>query len=317
MHSVFCTLFDKNYLYKGLALHRSLKVHCREFTLWILCMDQLTYDTLGQMNLECARLIPLADFEDDVLRRIRQERTAAEYCWTCTAPLILYVLQQEPQAPHVAYLDADLFFYRDPEPLYDELGEGSILIIPHRYAPAYQDRESTSGIYNVSMVIFRRDPVAEECLQWWKAQCLLACTLDPEAGQCGDQKYLDDWPSRFRNVVVLRHKGGGMAPWNISNYRLSHDNGRVRVDEDELIFYHFHSFQIVRSRLPGVRLFLASRGYHFTGAQIALIYRPYIQQLCRAMRQVGEISPGFDWGRIILGWREMARLFRVGDLLLA
>jgi len=193
---------------KGLALLESLRAHCLEFTLWILCMDAPTYSLLDKMRLENVRLIRLEDFEDDALRKAKESRTFGEYCWTCTAPLILFVIQNEPKANLVAYLDADLFFYSNSQPIYDELGDGSILIVGHRFSAQYQAWERTSGVYNVSMVVFRRDRDGLQCLTWWKERVIEACGLDPEAGLCGDQKYLDDWPTRFRNVVVLQHKGG-------------------------------------------------------------------------------------------------------------
>ena len=171
-------------------------------------MDAPTYSLLDKMRLENVRLIRLEDFEDDALRKAKESRTFGEYCWTCTAPLILFVIQNEPKANLVAYLDADLFFYSNSQPIYDELGDGSILIVGHRFSAQYQAWERTSGVYNVSMVVFRRDRDGLQCLTWWKERVIEACGLDPEAGLCGDQKYLDDWPTRFRNVVVLQHKGG-------------------------------------------------------------------------------------------------------------
>ena len=311
----FCTLFDKNYLYKGLALYNSLNNHCKKFTLWILCIDDLTYSILERMRLENVRLILLRDFEDDALRKIKRERTTAEYCWTCTSPLIIYVMQQEPQASNVAYLDADLFFYANPEPIYDELGVNSILIIGHRFSPEYKEKESTSGIYNVSMVVFRNDSNGLECLRWWKEQCLKACSLDAGAGQCGDQKYLDDWTSRFKNVVVLQHKGSGLAPWNIFNYQFTAVNGKVYVDSDELIFYHFHSLQITERSFLSRRLILASGGYNFTQQHIALIYLPYAKELNRTIKKVKKVVPDFAWGYKQLGWYEIVDAFMKGKML--
>jgi hypothetical protein len=316
MHYVFCTLFDKNYLYKGLALYSSLHTHCKEFTLWILCMDEPTYSILERMRLENVRLIPLDDFEDDALREAKPNRTFAEYCWTSTAPLILFVIQNEPTADLVAYLDADLFFYSNPQPIYDELGGGSTLIIRHRFSSQYEALEETSGIYNVSMVIFRRDRDGLECLAWWKERVLEACALDPEAGLCGDQKYLDDWPTRFRNVVVLQHKGGGLAPWNISNYHLSRKDGDTYVDSDRLIFYHFHSLEILGEPFLMKRAFLASRGYRFTREHLALVYFPYARELRRAIEKVEKLVPGFISGDGSLKLLGILRAYRNGNLLL-
>ena len=316
MHYIFCTLFDKNYLYKGLALYQSLSINCKKFTLWILCMDKKTYFILQKMRLKNVKLIRLEDFEDDALREAKQERTVAEYCWTCASCLILYVIQKKSHEL-VTYLDADLFFYSDPCPIYDELGGNPILIIEHRFSLQYQAWERRSGKYNVSMVIFRNDSSGQACLKWWKEQCLQACTLDCGAGQCGDQKYLDDWPSRFNNVVVLNHKGGGLAPWNIDNYNLHTNNGKVFVDFDELIFYHFHSLQIIDKSLFTKHPFLASEGYRFKRKQLSLVYRPYVRYLRDAIAEVERISPGFAWGYKRMRWRDMLRAFLRGNLLLA
>jgi hypothetical protein len=280
-------------------------------------MDEVTYAILTRLQLERTRLIALEDFENEELRQARQDRTAAEYCWTCTAPLLLYVMEQDPLVGSVAYLDADLFFFSDPRPIYDEMRGQSILIHEHRYAPEYQDRERTSGIYNVGMVIFRNDNNGLKCLSWWKQQCLDVCTKDPEAGHCGDQKYLDDWPSRFENVAVLQHKGGGLAPWNISNYRLSVENGATFVDLDELIFYHYHSLQIINRRLLNKRPFLAAKGYRFTNQQLLLVYKPYALELIKSMEQVGKMSPHFPWGCVPMHWRDLLRQFRSGNVLFA
>ena len=85
----FCTLFDRNYLYKGVAMYKSLESICSSFHLFILCMDDDTYDTLKLLGLENCSLIRLVDFEDEQLLQAKQDRSRAEYCWTCTPSLPL------------------------------------------------------------------------------------------------------------------------------------------------------------------------------------------------------------------------------------
>ena len=47
-----CTLFDYNYMDRGIALYQSLKKYAADFRLYILCMDQMTYDTLNFLLLK-------------------------------------------------------------------------------------------------------------------------------------------------------------------------------------------------------------------------------------------------------------------------
>lgn len=312
----FCTLFDQNYLHKGLALYYSLKAHCRGFTLWILCMDQATYRVLDRLHLGSVQLVEVESLKDEALLSTRPSRSPAEFCWTCTAPWVQHVLAHVPVDGLVAYLDADLFFYSDPSPIFAELDGGSILIHEHRFAPQYRSWEKTSGVFNVGLVAFRNDRAAHRCLSWWRARCLEACTLNADEGHCGDQKYLDDWPSRFPGVLVLQHKGAGVAPWNIGNYAITGGKGGVTVDGSPLVFYHFHSFKLTARRVLGRRIAIASPSYQFTRKQLALIYRPYLRTLNRADDVIRAIEPGFKAGLQPLSWSEAARCWLRGSLVL-
>ena len=60
-----------------------------------------------------------------------------------------------------------------------------------------------------SVMIFRTTESGMECLDWWRDRCNEWCYFRLEDGKMGDQKYLDDWPTRFKGVHVLQHKGAG------------------------------------------------------------------------------------------------------------
>ena len=246
----YCTYFDRHYLLRGLALYRSLKQHAEPFTLHVLCFDDFSYDVLTKLAQPDLLPIALADFErhDAALSAAKATRSKVEYYFTCSPSLPIYVLKLCPEIELLTYLDADLFFYSSPEPIFDELGDGSILIGEHRYPPDLRYLE-VHGIYNVGLLSFRRDRNGLACLEWWRARCLEWCFDRPEDGKYADQKYLDDWPTRFEGVVVLQHKGAGLAPWNWKNYAVTVQNGQMEVDRQPLLFFHFHGLKILKSWL--------------------------------------------------------------------
>jgi hypothetical protein len=261
----FCTYFDRNYLEKGLALYRSLTRHCQPFLLWILCMDDATFQMLAELRLPYIRLIALSEFEkgDIALHKAKQNRSLIEYYFTCTPTLPLYIINHNPEVDLITYLDADLFFFSSIDPVFSELGNQSVLIIGHRFPNFLKNRE-IYGIYNVGLLSFRRDQNGLECLNWWRDRCLEWCYDRVETNRFADQKYLDDWPVRFAGVVSLQHKGAGLAPWNIANYKYSSKSSVFSVDEQPLIVYHFHGLRRLnrwiydanildyRVKLPGI-----------------------------------------------------------------
>ena len=282
----FCTYFDRNYLPRGLALYRSLREHCPEFKLWVLCMDEATHAALTQLDLPEVEPIALQDFEkdDEPLLRAKQNRSRVEYYFTCTPSLSLYIFNNWPEVDLITYLDADLFFFASPAPLYEELGAGSVAIIGHRFPPHLRDWERY-GIYNVGWVSFRRDENTFDCLNWWRKQCIEWCYDREEDGRFADQKYLDGWLSRFQNVIVLEHKGANLAPWNLDNYHLRSLNGNtVMVDEQPLIFFHFHGLKKISKCLydPG----WIDYGVNSSMVLRRRIYSPYLRMLFDVNRKL-------------------------------
>jgi hypothetical protein len=188
----------------------------------------------------------------------------------------LFILNHYPRVDLITYLDADLFFFADPAPIYEELADRSIGIIGHRFPPFLQGLE-LYGIYNVGWVSFRRDAHALACLRWWRERCLEWCYDRYEDGRFADQKYLDDWPSRFQRVAVLGHKGANLAPWNLANYTIRANGDRVLVDEDPLIFFHFHRLRQIEGWVYDPRLV----DYKTKASTVVRrsIYAPYIRML--------------------------------------
>jgi hypothetical protein len=279
----FCTYFDSNYLAKGLTLYRSLVRYASPFRLWVLCLDDLAYEILQARALPEIIPISLEEFEqgDQALLQAKGNRSRIEYYFTCTPSLPLYVLDHHADVDLITYLDADLYFFSAPSPIYRELGDQSVLMIGHRFPEQHKHLEE-NGIYNVGYLSFRRDEAGLECLHWWRDRCLEWCYDRVDHGRFADQGYLDDWPQRFPRVVVLEHKGAGLAPWNVQNYDLSLERGRVRVDGLPLVFFHFHRLKQIRPWLyePSLKMYDTRAGLVLRQH----IYGPYIRELRRTAR---------------------------------
>ena len=283
----FCTYFDRNFLYQGLALYESLRKHAGEFTLWVLCFDEVTYDLLNLLKLPGLNTINLDDFEaahPDLLA-VKSDRTFVEYYWTATPIVLNHIFRSQPHINELAYLDADLFFYNDLQPIYDEWGSGSIYLIPHRFGPKHQKNgELEAGLYNVGFVGFKRDVNGLAAIERWTQQNIEWCYDRIEKGKLGDQKYLHDWAERFRGVVVSENIGVGSGGWNIMNYRFNMLDNTIKINGRVLIMLHLNFIELLNKSYI---ICLPRLNYR-------LFYRPYAEAIKNAIDKVNIVDDSFN-----------------------
>lgn len=247
-----CTLFDSNYLDKGLVLYDSLEKYASNFTLYVLAMDDKCFEVLTDLNLKHLRPIKLSDFENEDLLRVKQTRSLGEYCWTCSSSLIKYVLDTF-QPDYCSYIDADMAFYGDPIKLVDELEQkrASVSIVGHRFN--WYERKKMSkkvGKYCVECNTFKNQKDSRELLDIWISQCLECCSILDDGVHWGDQKYMDNWVRDYSFVIETEHLGAGVAPWNVAQYKFvtTKDNSIVlscRKNRYALLFYHFENIKYI------------------------------------------------------------------------
>jgi len=261
----FVTHFTYSYLPQALALYFSLKRTHEKAILWLVCLDQYSFHALNTFNLSNVHLINFEDYLDDELLQIRKERSLGEFCWTVTPIVPKIILDIDSSIDRITYIDADLWFMRASDAIYQEFDNNkSVLITSHSYAKKY-DQSSLSGKYCVQFIIFTRD--AENIRSLWEKECREWCYARPEGGKFGDQKYLDKWPLIFPNQVhVLRNTNWALAPWNA-----------VEKSASLGIFYHFHSFKIINK-------FLAWIGkYDIPSQYLSEIYKSYAKDINKAL----------------------------------
>lgn len=243
--------------------------------LWVLCVDDVAFDILGRLPFPSITRLRLTSLETPELLQVKSARTRAEYCWTLTPFAPRFVFEADPSVSRVTYVDADLWFMRSPEPLFCELEMAgrSVLITEHAYTPN-RDQSSLSGRFCVQFVSFCRE-TPEPVRSWWEARCLEWCYARFENGLFGDQKYLDDWPTRFpASVHVLQAACLAAAPWNVG-----------RFDPRGAVFFHFHSLRILR----GGMVMLAA-GYEVPLSVQRDIYTPYILALRAAISALASVG---------------------------
>lgn len=271
----FCTLCDKNYLNKGLAMLQSLTAQLNSsFVLHWLCVDKETYDTLKRLQDDyrpvtnniryCVKLYLLSDFEkrDPELLKAKSNPPRnygtehANYCWCLTTYFTNYILRNKITAGDMLYyVDSDIFFYHSPQIIESCIGKKSVGIHTHRFGGIYDDKNEV-GWYNVGVVGFRNDSIGVEVSNSWKRWML---TMDhlfyQEYGTCGDQKYLNlflklwggDNVSVFDEVIGLTgSRCGHLAPWNCDG--LSHPGNYIIINKhghhEPVVFFHFSHFTV-------------------------------------------------------------------------
>jgi hypothetical protein len=278
---VYCTYFDHNYLPRGLALYHSLQHHSQGSRLWVLCLSDACYRALVALDLP--NLIPrrLADFEsvDPEVAATRSTRSLIEYYFTCSPAWMLFVLNSEPDAEWVTYLDSDLFFFSSPDPIYLEMKDAAFGIIPHRFTKRLAEHRRF-GIYNVGWVSVRRRDDGIAALRWWRERCIEWCYDRVEGDRFADQRYLDRLPGLFAGIHVIEHLGANLAPWNLGGYRMEWRDGSVQIEgRYPLLFFHFYG--VKRS---GRHYFNSHRLYHAPFSELVRqrIYQPYIAVLAES-----------------------------------
>jgi Nucleotide-diphospho-sugar transferase len=298
----FCTLFDSNYLARGLVTYESLMSATEESAhLYVFAFDDLCLTTLKAMNLPNLTVISLAEFEDEDLLRIKPTRSRGEYCWTCTSSTIHYCINTF-DLPHCIYIDADMVFYKNPQVLLDEMPPSSnVLITEHRYTPQY-DKSKLSGKYCVQFMYFDNSDNGKKVLNWWRERCLEWCFNRHEDGKFGDQKYLDDWLERFTGVHSLQHLGGGLAPWNVQHFDFQQVGNTISGQKKpqkgiytegslfDAVFFHFHGVKLFEQN----KSIFAPKMYLLNDAVKAIFYAPYLQKLKAAQTKLAAINPDFN-----------------------
>jgi hypothetical protein len=245
---------------------------------------------LRQLREPAVKLIRLVDFErsNPDLLAIKGTRCMRDYYFTLSSCVVTSALQHAQPNEVVTYVDADLFFYTSPTPIYEAMANASVALIGHRFH-WWTKRLEKYGRFNVGWVSFRSDAIGAKAAQWWRNSCLEWCYGCVDEDRFADQKYLEHIFHRFSNVVEVAHPGTNLGPWNICRHSITQgpENAIVVDTKFPLIFFHFSG---LKEAEPDV--FLCSRISYlgpFSETVRKLIYEPYIVLLKQIQKEIGGI----------------------------
>jgi len=247
-------------------------------------MDEDTFRILEEAKLDNLILNKLIEIEDNHLLSLKSIRKAEEYCWTLKPVYLMYLLGRN-NIDRLTYIDADLFFYDDPERILEKSNNCSVLLSEHDCNSDIKYVEEDVGRFNAGIVSFKNNFRGRNCLNWWKQQCIKWCYNTTETGQFGDQKYLEEMPERFNDVRPIDVAGVNIAPWNDEKYKICIKKGKLFINEDRLILYHYCGFRVIDKN---------SCVFMYGNKYFPPIHNPYMESIKNAILLVESIDREFD-----------------------
>jgi len=295
-HQVICTLFDHRYLPRGLCMIRSARQHGFTRDIHVLCLSEECEQAMSGLALPGVKLITLDMLETQIprLKAARVNRSIVEYYFTCMAALHTYLFETSPDVQGTMYVDADIQFFANPVLVFDAIGDAPAAVTPHHFVPQMRHLEQY-GIFNGGWSAFRRTDEGLTCLNWWLERSLEWCYDRVDGERYANQKYMNRFPVIAPRTRILEQKGFNCAPWNIGNYEVSERDGRIWIDDELLVFFHFHG---VKRRLGYFQFQHREYGAPVSWLMRNKLYKPYIRELLAMERLYATLAPAARSGSV-------------------
>lgn len=276
MNTAICAIISKMRLHQALAMHESIMNYNSSYWFYFFCVDDEAYELLSRMALNRTTVINYSNINDERLIEAKKERKLSQYCWTLKPYAILHIFNEFDNIQRVVYVDTDIYFYRDPETIFENAPEWSVLYTTHK----------VNDLVNGGFVCFMRDHTGLSALEWWKEQCIKWCSdYYDEHGNLGDQGYLNSFKQMYSKIHCSELPGVNVAPWNQHLLKFEYRDGKIYVDGTGLIFFHFSCLRMFNKWDYWI-------GFNVT--PINYIYEPYIDVLRKKIDVIETLSPGFS-----------------------
>ncbi len=297
MTHYYYSVYSKEYMHKGIVLYNSMKRHDKDFIFFLICLDDETKSLLEKMSLNKVILISVRDIEayDAEMLKVKCWHQEKSYTWLVKAIGAMYIFDFFAEPDHLLWLDGDTQLLADPQAIYEEWGNNSILLSEEKFTDEYFALSELYGYYNTGLLGFKKDPNSIECLRYYREK-LLACNFDDYKGSWNDQLYVTDWPQRFDNVGVISNVGINLTPF-ITYYRNNVEKGwfinkkgdEYFLQDNKIILYHFMALKYINSN----EYDLCNYVMGFDDETIKHVYIQYLKECNEAMDQIRTVDNSF------------------------
>lgn len=286
--NVMVTHFNSKYLIRGLAMIYSLRTTGFSAPILVVAHDNQSKEYVEQMNFIEVEVILLTELERRYpeLVAAKNGRSLVEYFY-CLSPFVINFVFDNYPAKRVVYLDADLYFYKSPDPLINTSGKVNVVVVAHNYPERFNHLQ-IYGKYNVGWLQFSRTKIGLDALNWWADACLSSTSSKLSSKVYGDQKYLDEFECRFPGIEIRRNLGENLAPWNLFGKSLKVSNGLPMVNNLPLYYFHFSGIRFLRfSAILGTSHY----SYRNKSSWKKAIFDVYLLEINNISRKIQRKSP--------------------------
>lgn len=288
-----CTVSDKKFVAKGLAMYDSLCQTKSDFTLYFLCVDNDTYEIVDTIRDE--RLLPLHInnlLKDNPALQHLRDTDHRYYLWSLASQFTDHMMKWCMRP--MTYVDADIFFHQSVNSIIDKI-DRDVGVFRHRQFDIKWDHPS--GKFNVGIVHFKYTNPGRALLNWW-ADVVLHKKYATTLGQCGDQKYLDAFYYNGRDYLWIDGDIGHGAPWEWQLYDLASylEDGCItwQGQKQKLAFTHFSQFQYNLedgTYIPSTMHHIYTPMEMYGVSPLRNIYDNYFRMIQQAHRKYGIPQP--------------------------
>lgn len=250
-----CTIITKSHIAYAIALQKSVQRFIKDIRMHVLIVDSFDKNELvsdDKIHFYSVESIKESEIGNKIYKKYYQ-RNMDHFRWSAKPVFMNYLLNQG--IDYLLYLDSDLYFFDNPDFLFEKLNQNSVLLSPHfrtsNPSIDYEDygRNNTHGLFNGGFVGANKNGIA--ALEWWADTCEKKCVKDRKHGYYVDQSHLSLIPILYENVEIIKNRGCNVASWNRNTCHRSIVNEKlVLAGKDDLVFVHFTN-DTIRGILDG------------------------------------------------------------------